>query len=573
MNWSFDTLKEKAKSICVGMVDEAERIVDSVCAHVNTSASSVCFPAVSQTPMALSPTLRRQIAEVPLSSPSWAGVLEQLRQAVDFLSRESPREGNRLRQQLTVGETRLPAGCEDPLTIAVAGKFSCGKSCFINSLIGYDIASCKIEPTTRCATVFRGDGSKKTVEIRDGAGHVVSLAEYKQKVMEKSCRSRRFEVIVPDARWEPFELIDTPGYDSVDGGAEGDTDSSISRSAVECADVVFFLVDVNDGTLTQNSVEYLKGSVSSGCKRLYVVVNKMDKKPPLRRRPVLAAVERSLQENEVRYESVLPYSSKMEIDGMGTATFTLPDLREKLFQEIERLSGYREEVARRRVAVEERHIRETVLAVAVDSVREVQNVLTRKERMKGNGIDRHALTEALRDALIHQAGTFMQDNLGSYRKMECIYRDWPHLNDWQVSVDVKNVFSSEDAHTADFDGGLQLAVGQLAAAYGVPLQYFKMASLCTAARRGVRETMEQIGVKYSLSHRIDCYVWTNEDTEADECFSRFETIVSEHFVPMYKEGVADPLAEQTVSAIIDARAQTRAKELAEVRTLLTMLTK
>ena len=194
---------------------------------------------------------------------------------------------------------------ERKLRIAVAGKFSCGKSQFINSLVGKEIASVDSARTTCCKTIFTGDTSINEVIISDSSGRTYSRDEYVQRSAKVSASREVFTVRLPDAEWMDFEVIDTPGYDSID-----EEDRQISEEAVTDADVVFFLFDMGNGTIPKDSIEYLKKSV--GSKQLfYLIANKADLKPEGARRMIMNSIASECDRNGLKYECVLPYSSLM----------------------------------------------------------------------------------------------------------------------------------------------------------------------------------------------------------------------------------------------------------------------
>lgn len=194
---------------------------------------------------------------------------------------------------------------ERKLRIAVAGKFSCGKSQFINSLVGKEIASVDSARTTCCKTIFTGDTSVNEVVISDSTGRTYSREEYIQRSAKDSASREVFTVKLPDADWQDFEVIDTPGYDSID-----EEDRQISEEAVADADVVFFLFDMGNGTIPKDSIEYLKKSV--GTKQLfYLIANKADLKPEGARRTIMNSIASECDRNGLKYECVLPYSSLM----------------------------------------------------------------------------------------------------------------------------------------------------------------------------------------------------------------------------------------------------------------------
>lgn len=189
------------------------------------------------------------------------------------------------------------------LRIAVAGKFSCGKSQFINSLVGEEIASVDSARTTCCKTVFTGDPSINAIRITDSSGREYSREEYVQLSAKESASRKVFTVRLPDADWQDFEVVDTPGYDSID-----EEDRQISEEAVADADVVFFLFDIGTGTIPKDSLDYLKKFVDSR-QLFYLIANKADLKSEGARQTIIDSIASECQRNGLKYECVLPYSS------------------------------------------------------------------------------------------------------------------------------------------------------------------------------------------------------------------------------------------------------------------------
>ncbi len=238
------------------------------------------------------------------------------------------------------------------LSIAVAGKFSSGKSKFINSLLGINIAPVNIERTTRCRTVFTCDPSKKLkageIKIFDSQGKIVTEDAYRKLAARASPKENVFTIFVSDPFWKDVEIIDTPGYDPADppkdeneqGVDIGDcSDASISRDAAEKAEVVFFLCDCNKPTIDKPDAEYIKTIFETDSrKKLYIVLNKAD----LKSEEVLKRIEKSIDEECSRLgidcERVFGYCSLVDGDsllekkppkGRETALNLAASLREK----------------------------------------------------------------------------------------------------------------------------------------------------------------------------------------------------------------------------------------------------
>ena len=213
------------------------------------------------------------------------------------------------------------------LSIAVAGKFSSGKSKFINSLLGINIAPVNIERTTRCRTVFTCDLSKKLkqgkIRIVDSQGRIVTEETYRKLAAKASPKENAFTIFVSDPFWKDVELIDTPGFDPPKDGNEQEldivdcSDASISRAAVEKAEVVFFLCDCNEPTIPQDSAEYIKTFLETdNRKKLYIVLNKADLKPEEGLKRSEKSIEEDCNRLGIVCERVFRYCSLVDGDSL-----------------------------------------------------------------------------------------------------------------------------------------------------------------------------------------------------------------------------------------------------------------
>ena len=148
----------------------------------------------------------------------------------------------------------------DKLKIAMVGAFSSGKSSFLNALLNKNLTEVGITQTTRCLTnITYGEIS----QIKDiNTNKTYSESEYKSLSKTGSDNNivQRYLIAIPDNRLEGMVLIDSPGFEPpIDGDKDKNLeDVAISEKAAMDADVVFFLLDIGDGTLKEKNLEYLK---------------------------------------------------------------------------------------------------------------------------------------------------------------------------------------------------------------------------------------------------------------------------------------------------------------------------
>ena len=151
--------------------------------------------------------------------------------------------------------------------IAIVGQYSCGKSMFINSLLDDDIQNIGENPVTHAITEF-SYGNK--TEIMDINGHKYTKSAYKAL---KDNKIKEFSIKYKSKFLEHVNILDTPGWDPPSGSITS-SDGPLTEKAIEKSDIVFFLMDISDGTIIDNTLKRLKKIQKS--KKLYVILTRVD---------------------------------------------------------------------------------------------------------------------------------------------------------------------------------------------------------------------------------------------------------------------------------------------------------
>lgn len=205
----------------------------------------------------------------------------------------------------------------DKLKIAMVGAFSSGKSSFLNALLNKNLTEVGITQTTRCLTnITYGEIS----QIKDiNTNKTYSESEYKSLSKTGSDNNivQRYLIAIPDNRLEGMVLIDSPGFEPpIDGDKDKNLeDVAISEKAAMDADVVFFLLDIGDGTLKEKILEYLRKlntrteENSDNPLKIYVILNQADKKPESKRQEILNDVSNICKSNGINVEKFLIHTS------------------------------------------------------------------------------------------------------------------------------------------------------------------------------------------------------------------------------------------------------------------------
>lgn len=161
-----------------------------------------------------------------------------------------------------------------PLTIAIMGEFSAGKSTFVNALLAEAVAPMGVLPTTTTINVFRrGPSGGARVHYRDG--HIETLgADEVQKFLHgldstAAATIRHVEIERVGARMGDAAVVDTPGLNALDAFHE-----QVARGFIDEADAVVWLFSATrSGAASEVG---MLASLRAGGRRVLGVLNKVD---------------------------------------------------------------------------------------------------------------------------------------------------------------------------------------------------------------------------------------------------------------------------------------------------------
>ncbi|EDM78844.1 putative atp /gtp binding protein [Plesiocystis pacifica SIR-1] len=217
-----------------------------------------------------------------------------------------------------------------PLTIAIMGEFSAGKSTFVNALLGEAVAPMGVLPTTNTINVFRrGAGRGARVHYRDATISTVAAGEldaYLRNLDDREAdRIRHLEIDRVGERMGDAAVVDTPGLNALDEYHE-----TVAREFIEEADAVVWLFSATQGgTATEAGI---LAELREGGRKVLGVLNKVDTLDSEADRDELTTYLRE-QLGEVLVE-VLPLSAAQALDyrtgaspdsGQGVDPFTVVD--------------------------------------------------------------------------------------------------------------------------------------------------------------------------------------------------------------------------------------------------------
>lgn len=165
-----------------------------------------------------------------------------------------------------------------PLTIAVMGEFSSGKSTFVNALLGEPIAPMGVLPTTTTINVFRrGPTGGARIYYRDD--RIATLAREQIHGFlhglddVEASRIRHVEIERTGARMGDAAVVDTPGLNALDAFHE-----RVAREFIDEADAVIWVFSATRGS-TASEAGMLAGLRGDG-RQVLGVLNKVDTLDP-----------------------------------------------------------------------------------------------------------------------------------------------------------------------------------------------------------------------------------------------------------------------------------------------------
>lgn len=205
--------------------------------------------------------------------------------------------------------------------VAFIGEFSSGKTSIVNRILKAGNPNATLLPTSSKATTaiptyissvenntrpqytfIAKDESRKALE-----GKIVEEMS-KETLDEVRGMDQLINYVVREeanASLNGFSILDTPGFSSNDA-----KDKERTLEVVNECDALFWVVDVNSGTINQSSLAVIKKELK---KPLYIVVNKVDSKAKSEVDKVVRKIEETLANKGVPCQGIIRFSMKEDI--------------------------------------------------------------------------------------------------------------------------------------------------------------------------------------------------------------------------------------------------------------------
>lgn len=181
------------------------------------------------------------------------------------------------------------------VVIGLGGKFSSGKSKFINSILhaGEELLPEDQNPTTSIPT-YIVQGKLEEINAYTNNGEKIVLDKealqalthhfYRKYNIGFSSFIHSLVVTEPDMPYSNIAFLDTPGYNKADNIEDinlkkGESDECKAYEQLRKVDFLIWLMDIENGVIQQNDIEFIK-SLNLNTPIL-IVINKIDKKQML----------------------------------------------------------------------------------------------------------------------------------------------------------------------------------------------------------------------------------------------------------------------------------------------------
>ena len=205
--------------------------------------------------------------------------------------------------------------------IAFVGEFSAGKTSIVNRILSQDDPNVHRLPVSAKATTaiptyisggvkteyhfFTPDNKLKV--ISEEAFHRVTK-EVLEQVDGVSNLIQYFVMSYKNKNLDNLSILDTPGFNSTDS-----EDAARTLEVINECDALFWVFDVNAGTVNKSSLELIKNNLK---KPLYVVINKVDTKAKTEVDKVEALIRDTFNRENVSVEAFIRFSSQEPLENL-----------------------------------------------------------------------------------------------------------------------------------------------------------------------------------------------------------------------------------------------------------------
>ena len=218
---------------------------------------------------------------------------------------------------------------ENKKKIAFVGEFSAGKTSIVNRILSQDNPNATLLPVSMKATTaiptYIASGKNAIYSFVAPDNTQKSLPESTFKSVSKevlgnvkgiSSLIKYFVMNYKSPSLEHLSILDTPGFNSNDP-----EDAQRTIDVINECDALFWVLDVNAGTINRSSVQLIKEKLS---KPLYIVINKVDTKAESEVAKVRELVRKTLKEEGIEVADFLSFSTEIPVTVIFDAINKVP---------------------------------------------------------------------------------------------------------------------------------------------------------------------------------------------------------------------------------------------------------
>jgi len=209
---------------------------------------------------------------------------------------------------------------KNKIVIGVGGKFSSGKSSFINSFLNAKSSLPENQnPTTSIPTyLIHGDEEyiniftkdNKKIEIDEEALKALTHEFFEKYKIGFSSFIKSIIVSNLELPYSNFAFLDTPGYSKAENfmSKESETDKEKAFEQLKKVNYLIWLIDIENGDISETDIKFIQGL--KNVEKILIVLNKADKKMEEEIKKITNKVKETLKNKNLNIYDVIPFSSK-----------------------------------------------------------------------------------------------------------------------------------------------------------------------------------------------------------------------------------------------------------------------
>lgn len=220
--------------------------------------------------------------------------------------------------------------------VAFIGEFSAGKTSIVNRLLqDGDPHAIQLPVSSKATTAIptyisgRKGGGKATYRFYTSDSILKEISEdtfrrVSKEVLEEvggvSSMIKYFVMAYANKGLERLSILDTPGFSSLDKEDEQRTDEQRTMEVINECDALFWVVDVNSGTLNTRSIRVIRQYLH---KPLYIIINKVDTKSPSEVKQAEQAIRATCSKEKLEVKGFIYMGMKTPLDELHQVFSTL----------------------------------------------------------------------------------------------------------------------------------------------------------------------------------------------------------------------------------------------------------